>query len=210
MKMNSLLKASAIALGLTLANTSMAQTAPEAQATETATKRADKAERGDRSHRGDKRHHHHRYMKQGHMHGFKGDVGLVVPGYGPVSQKVVDSLELSDAQKAKIEEIKSSIKTQMEERRDSKEHPMAAVAEVRSKQLADGKLDPQAMLEERQKVRESMRDRRGEFSDEWLAVWNDLNDEQQAKVATYFQEVDAKRAERFERMKEKRKERGDK
>lgn len=208
MKMNSLLKVSAIALGLTLANTSMAQVAPDSQTTEAAAKRGDKAERGHRAHHGDKSKRGHHHMKRGkYHHGFKGDVGLLVPGYGPVSQEFVDTLVLSDDQKAKIEAIKADIKQKMDERRESKEHPFAAVAEKRAKQLADKKLDPEAMLKERQKIKESMQDRRGEFTEEWLAVWNDLNDEQQAKIAGYFQEQDVKRAERAEKMKERKEQR---
>lgn len=207
MKMNSLLKVSAIALGLTLANGAMAQTTP-ASPTESTVQRGEKAERGDRAHRGDRGHRgHHHHMMKGGKYGFKGDVGLVVPGYGPVSQELVDTLALSDAQKAKIDEIKADIKQKMEERRESKDHPFAAIAEVRAKQLADNKIDPEAMLKERQKVKESMSERRGEYTQEWLAVWNDLNDEQQAKVATYFQEQNAQRAERAERIKEKKEQR---
>lgn len=210
MKINSFLKVSAIALGLSLANASMAQTAPDTQPTETTQQRADKTDRGHRYHHGDKFRggHHHHHMKGGkHHRGFKGDIGLLVPGYGPVSQDFVDTLELTDDQKAKIADVKAGIKQKMQERRDSKEHPFAAVAEERAKQLADKKLDPEAMLKERENIKESMQDRREEFTEEWLSVWNDLNDEQQTKVAGYFQEQDVKRAERAEKMKEKKQER---
>ena len=212
MKINSLLKVSAIALGLSLAGTSMAQSAPDSQAAEAVSQRADKTERGHHAHQGDKsrRGHHHHGMRGGkYHHGFKGDVGVLVPGYGPVSQEFTDTLALSDDQKSKIEALKAEIKQAMEERRESKEHPFAAVEEKRAKQLAEQKLDPEAMLKERQKIKESMQERHEEFTEEWLAIWNDLNDEQQAKVAGYFQEQDAKRAERAEKRQQKKQERSE-
>ena len=210
MKVNSFLKVSAIALGLTFANASMAQTTAQPQVTESTAQQGERAERDDRAHRGDhakRGHHHYHHMKAGKHPGFKGDVGILVPGYGPVSQEFVDTLGLSDEQKAKIDEVKADIKKQMEERRESKERPFADVKELRAKQLADKKLDPKAMLKEHEKIKESMQDRREEFTKEWLDVWADLNDEQQAKIADYFQEQDAKRAERAEKFKEKKEQR---
>lgn len=127
--------------------------------------------------------------------------GMMVPGYGPVPQDVVDSLNLTDDQKDKIAKVKADIQEKMQERRNAQNRPFAAMAELRAKQLADGKLDPEAILKQRDELRETMQDRRGEFTDEWIEVWKDLSDEQQAKISEYFKDAKAARADR---MKNKR------
>ncbi|MDO5666504.1 MAG: Spy/CpxP family protein refolding chaperone [Alcaligenaceae bacterium] len=190
MNTKTFLKASIISLGLTLGSTAaMAQAGPGAG--QGMQQGADGVQRGmKQGPRADMR-------KQGRMmqdcqmtygqRGFQG-FAMMVPGYGPVPQDVVDSLNLSDAQKDKIAKIKASVQDKMQQRWDSR--PFTAMVELRNKQLADGKLNPEEIIKEREKLRDSMQDRRGEFTDEWIEVWNDLNDEQQAKLAEYFKDTD--------------------
>lgn len=203
MKMKSFLNASAIALGLALGSTTvLAQESASSQAPEVNAQRGDGAQRGAQAPRGEMRKQD-RKAGDKRMRGHK-NFGMIVPGFGPVTQEVVDSLNLSDAQKEKIAELKSKTQKNMKERSGSQDLPFATMLETRSQQLADGKLNPKEMVEQREKLRESMQERRNEYTEEWLAVWNDLNDEQQAKLATYFKEVEATRGQRFQRMKDKR------
>lgn len=202
MNTKSFLKASVAALALAFSSTAvMAQsTSADAAATQQDTKCGVNGESGPRGHKQHKpMHGRMNHDKRGFN--FK-DVGLLVPGFGPVPQAVVDSLELTDAQKDKIAQAKSKIEEKRQKMAENrKEHrPFAEVSELRAKQLEEGKLDPKAILKEREKQREQMKDQHEAFTDEWIAVWNDLNDEQQAKVAAYFKEHASK--ERAPKMRD--------
>lgn len=194
MKFNSLLKASVLALSLAVAGTAAAQGnqgGPKPSAA--AEKRAEwrEARGGDCDFRG-------------HMFGMSEQVAFVVPGYGPVTNEFAASLNLTDEQNEKIAAVKAKIIDQAEARRDQRGGPFVEMAELRKKQLADNKMDPEALLKKRDELRDTWQDRRGEFTDDWLEVWNALDDEQQAKLAGYFRDMDEKRAQR---MKDKRRNR---
>lgn len=212
MKINSLLKVSVLALSLGLTNHAMAQANAEDQLPEMTSEQDRQADRDERSRDGNKMHRkgkrpYHAYEMKDSERAFQEDMALFVPGYGPVSQEVVDTLNLTDDQKDKIEDIKKKAKEQMEEYRESENKPFQKMSEKRSEQLAEKKLDPKAILKEQDSIKKEMDKHRDKFNKDWLAVWNDLDDDQQAKVAAYFDEKESRRAEHMEKRKEMREKR---
>lgn len=192
MKMSSILKASVLALGLSLSSTAVfAQDTTDNQTPGVNAPRGDSAQRGAQGPRGEMR----KDRKDKRM--YTQNFGMIVPGFGPVSQEVVDSLDLSDKQKEKIAKLKEKAQKKMKGRFNDGERPYQAMFEMRQQQLEAGKLDPKAMVKQRDNLRDSMKALHNEYTDEWLEVWDDLNNEQQAKIATYFKEFDATRGQRM-------------
>lgn len=192
MKISPVLKASVLALGLSLGSTAVfAQDTTDNQSPGVNAPRGDNAQRGAQGPRGEMR----KDRKDKRM--YAKNFGMIVPGFGPVSQEVVDSLDLSDKQKEKIAKLKDKAQKKMKGRLNADERPYQAMFEMRKQQLEAGKLDPKAMVEQRDKLRESMQELRDEYTEEWLELWDDLNNDQQAKIATYFKEFDATRGQRM-------------
>lgn len=117
------------------------------------------------------------------------NAGMMVPGYGPVPQRVVDTLALSDDQKALVAAAKSEQEAVRSAHRDAMKQGFGQ----RGQSLQEGKVDPRAALEARQARRDQMRAQGEQVQEKWLAVWDGLNAEQQKVLATHFQE----RAEKF-------------
>lgn len=180
MNTKSFLKASVAALALALGSTAvLAQAGPgDGQGMQQGAQQRGQGYDGTRPYM----HKHMKYDRRGYQ-----DFAMMVPGFGPVPQEIVDSLNLTDTQKDKMAKVKASIEEKMQQRMETR--PFVAMAELRAKQLADGKLNPKEIIKEREKYRELMQERRGEFTDEWIEVWDDLNDEQQAKLAEYFKDL---------------------
>lgn len=136
--------------------------------------------------------HHHRH---GHRH--LRDAAMWVPGYGPLNKEFVDTLALNEDQLKLIEAAKAEQKAGRSERREA----MKLAHQARLEQLKSGKLDPEAALKQKDEGMQKARDERRKADDKWLAVWDELDDSQQQKVAAHFNE----RAEKFAKRAEKRK-----
>lgn len=138
------------------------------------------------------RHHHHRHGKR-HLH----DAAMWVPGYGPLSKDVVESLSLTDSQVKLVDAAKAEQKANRGERREAMKSARAAKAE----QFKSGVIDPQAALKQRDEAHQKVQAERRAVDQKWLAVWDALDDSQRQTVAAHFKE----RAEKFAQHAEKRK-----
>ncbi|MCC2595473.1 hypothetical protein LKR43_03875 [Pusillimonas sp. MFBS29] len=141
---------------------------------------------------------HHRHGHR-HGHGRMHDAAMWVPGYGPLDKEFVDTLSLNDDQLKLVEAARAEQKAGRAERRDA----MKAAHKEKLEQLKSGKLDPQAALKQKDEGRQKLMDERRKVDEKWLAVWKGLDDSQQQKVATHFNE----RAEKFAKRMQERKDR---
>lgn len=152
---------------------------------------ADTAKDGRKAHRGG-RHEARRHA----------DRGLMIPGVGPLSTKLLEELELTDAQKVQLNDAKEAQKTLSQERRDL----MKKAFEERNAQLEQGKLDPRASISAMEAAHAAQADKRKEVQEKWLGLWDALEPAQQEKVVKHLNE----RKERHARHDRKRHENGGK
>ena len=134
---------------------------------------------GYRGHKHDGKHH-------GKRHGQR-DVAraaLVVPGYGGISQKFLDTLALTDAQKGLLEQAQQARKSLWSGQKDQ----MKSQRDARKAELSSGKIDPRAAIEARQTRRDTMVKIQAEMTAKWLAVWDSLDDTQRGKIAAHLAE----------------------
>ncbi len=142
---------------------------------------APRFERGQRGHAKGQSARCGRDFRHGGMHMKRGGMGraddaMWVPGYGPVSQEVVDSLALTTEQQALLTQAREAGFGKMARGERPGER-------MRS---ADGAVDPHAALERRAEWREQQQARRDEHQKLWLAVWDALDDGQKETLSTYF------------------------
>lgn len=137
-------------------------------------------------------HHHHRH------HPRMGKAALLVPGYGPIPQDVVDSLSLTDAQTALIEDAKTFFQ----------DHRKAQHEKFKEKRQAERTvpttLDPHAALKRQDARFSAMQEFRAEGSQKWLAVWDSLDDGQQQTLTDYVVKRGEERTKRKAEYREKR------
>lgn len=130
-------------------------------------------------HQGQRDHQH----RGKHHQGINKERGaLMVPGYGAVSQKFLDSLALTDAQKALVDQAQQTQKSVREDQKDI----MKQQRESRKAQLAEGKIDPRAQLEARQVQHARMLKVHAEIDAKWLSVWDALDAGQREKIAMHL------------------------
>ena len=67
-------------------------------------------------------------------------------------------------------------------------------------QLDSGKLDPRALVEQSEKSREAFGPQAKQVRDQWLAVWDSLNDTQRGQVTKFVKERQDRMQERHARM----------
>ena len=67
-------------------------------------------------------------------------------------------------------------------------------------QLDSGKLDPRALLDQSDKSRDQFSTQAKQVRDQWLAVWDSLNDAQRTQVTQMLKDRQAKMQERHARM----------
>ncbi|HLU20399.1 MAG TPA: hypothetical protein VKZ66_10615 [Pusillimonas sp.] len=186
------IKLAAIAAAVSLSGVALAQPS-------TATPAGPAVEQSGQS--PDAKRHSHRSHKHGHMHRHHFQkAALVVPGYGALSEKAVETLKLNEAQVKLVEEAREAQKAQ-------RKNHFASLKEQRAERLQalkDGKLDPKAALEQSQEKRKAMLDQHDKTAAKWLAVWDSLDDGQRKQVAQQFAEKAEKRAERIKKHAERR------
>lgn len=177
----------AITAGL-LSAPSIAATADSAAPSATQQSAAPGASEAKKEHRG-----HHR------RHGHMGRDGLLIPGLGPVSKAQLESLKLDAKQQGLVEQARTAQRDLFKSRHE-------AGADRRSlldKQLADGKLDPRALMASSESGREQFLAQKGQVRDKWLAVWDSLNDTQRGQVAELIKARQARMKERHEQRAER-------
>lgn len=118
--------------------------------------------------------------------------GLWIPGLGPVSKAQFDQLKLGDKQQALLKTAQDGQRSLHEAMRASggQRHDLLKA------QLDSGKLDPRALLEQSDKSRDQFGTQAKQVRDQWLAVWDSLNDAQRTQVTQMLKERQAKMQER--------------
>lgn len=169
---------------------------------------------GHQGHQGHHGHHgHHGHFK---AHGFHhGDesmhgryaerVGLIVPGYGVVSRDFVDGMGLNEAQLKLIEEARESARELRQARKDR----IKSARETRAEQFKADTFNPEQALKQAQERRAQWQEERDQIDQKWLAVWNSLDSQQQARVATHLKDKAEKAQQRAEQREERRQQRAE-
>ncbi|MFF7397838.1 hypothetical protein ACFZAI_15385 [Achromobacter sp. NPDC008082] len=125
--------------------------------------------------------------------------GLFIPGLGPVSKAQVDQLKLDDKQQALF-------KTAQDGQRSLHDAMRAAGAkrhDLLKSQLDSNKLDPRALATQSEQSRDQFSTQAKQVRDQWLAVWDSLNDTQRGQVTKIVKEREAKMQERHAKMEER-------
>ncbi|QKH38638.1 hypothetical protein FOC84_28375 [Achromobacter pestifer] len=122
--------------------------------------------------------------------------GLFVPGLGPVTKAQVAELKLDDKQQALFKTAQDGQRSLHEAMRASggKRHDLLKA------QLDSGKLDPRALVEQSEKSREAFGPQAKQVRDQWLAVWDSLNETQRGQVTKFVKERQDRMQERHARM----------
>lgn len=193
-----ILKLAAIAAAVSVQGVALAQPAsgPAAAKVEQTTSASPDVKRNKDAHR----HHKHRRHMHGHGHHHHHRAAMLVPGYGPLGEKTVEALNLSDDQKKLLEEARDSQKAERTERFEA----MKEKRKDRLETLKSGTLDPRAALKESEDARKSALERREQITGKWLAVWDSLDEAQQKQVAQHFAQRAEHRAERMQKHAERR------
>src|SRR5690606_12860806 len=124
---------------------------------------------------------HHRGGKHGHHHFGMYKDGFMSHGVGPRSTKQAEALELDGSQKSAFDAPRQS----QDALRQSMREAGAQRHDLLKSQLADGKLDPRALVASADEGREQFRQQAGEVQGKWLAAWDTLNDGQRKQVAEW-------------------------
>src|SRR5690606_26284483 len=151
---------------------------------------------------------HHGFHKAGH-HGGKGmhrhhgaqlqRAGLIVPGYGVVSRDFVDGMGLNEEQLKLVDEARKSAR----ELRQNRKERVKAAREARAELFKSDSFNPEQALKQADERRAQLAAERREIDEKWVAVWNALDANQQARITVHLKE----KAERAEKRAEKREER---
>lgn len=122
--------------------------------------------------------------------------GLFIPGLGPVSKAQVAELKLDAKQEALFKTAQDGQRSLHEAMRAAggKRHDLLKA------QLDSGKLDPRALIEQSEKRRDQFGPQAKQVRDQWLAVWDSLNDTQRGQVTKIVKEREARMAERHAKM----------
>ena len=141
-----------------------------------------------------------RTLHEGRHDGFHKGMhdGVYFPGLGPVS-KQLEQLKLDDKQQALV-------KTAQDSQRGLRDAMRAAGAkrhDLLKSQLDSGKLDPRALISQSEQNRGQFDTQMKQARDQWLAVWDSLNDAQRSQVASMLKERQARMEQRHARMQER-------
>lgn len=122
--------------------------------------------------------------------------GLFIPGLGPVSKAKLAELKLDAKQEALFKTAQDGQRSLHEAMRASggKRHDLLKA------QLDSGKLDPRALMEQSEKSRDQFGPQAKQVRDQWLAVWDSLNETQRGQVTKIVKEREARMAERHANM----------
>lgn len=129
---------------------------------------------------------HHKRMRRHHR-----EIGMWVPGYGPLTDTAVQSLALNDSQV----KLLADAKTAQKEQRTAGREAMKTARAAKLEQLKSGKIDPRAAIKASEAIHQKAAGEHKKDSEKWLAVWDSLDAAQQQKVAAYFSQRAEKKAE---------------
>lgn len=147
--------------------------------------------------------HHGAKGMHGQRHGQMRRAGLIVPGYGVVSRDFVAGMGLNDDQLKLIEDARKAA----QELRDNRKERVKAEREARGERFKADELDPVQALKQADERREQWQAERRQIDEKWIAVWNSLDTDQQARVTNYLKERAEKAQKRAEKFEERKKQR---
>jgi len=130
--------------------------------------------------------------------------GLLIPGLGPVSKAQVAELKLDAKQEALFKTAQEGQRSMLEAMRADR----GTRHDLLKSQLDSGKLDPRALIEQSEKRRDAFGPQAKQVRDQWLAVWDSLNDTQRGQVTKIVKEREARMAERHAKMEARHGEKG--
>ncbi|AZY49309.1 Spy/CpxP family protein refolding chaperone [Bordetella avium] len=120
------------------------------------------------------------------------DDGIWIPGIGPLSKVQVDGLKLDAKQQALFDKAHAASQAAMQHHREAGR----ARQELLDAQIKAGKLDPRALEADADKRHAQFEAQRVQVRDQWLAVWDSLNDGQRAQVTQLVKERQDRQHER--------------
>ena len=118
-------------------------------------------------------------------HREKNGMALMVPGFGSVKHKVVNSLKLNDSQMKLLADAQAA-----QDAFQKSLHDLKRTARQEQKaQLDTGKIDPHAAQKAADDMwKKDMGASRDQLTQKWLAVWDSLDSAQQQKITTYLKQ----------------------
>lgn len=120
-----------------------------------------------------------RHEHQRHARSQQRDIAFMIPGYGPVGKKTLDSLKLTDSQQQKV----NAAQAEQQALRAAHKSTMKSNMQARFAQLEEGRIDPRAALQAMQATQQEMSQHRLDVAKKWLQAWEALDADQQ-KVLT--------------------------
>ncbi len=135
-------------------------------------------------------HHHKRHRGSAHHSSghYRGSYGqsrryarpvMWVPGYGGVTQQIVDSLELTSKQEDLLTQAQDATR---KNKVSWSRKPQKTLGTTRSEKT----IDPHSMLEDRKEQHTERQAKREAQTEKWLALWDALEPEQQEAVSDYI------------------------
>jgi len=115
-----------------------------------------------------------------------------MPGMGNLPASLVEQLALTDKQKVALMDAQTAASAMKASGKQMREAHRASMG----KTATQDSFDPRAMIEQQNKMRESMQANREAVQKKWLSFWDSLSKEQQAKVADYMKQSMAQRGNR--------------
>ena len=138
-------------------------------------------------------------MHEGRHDGFHKGMhdGVYFPGLGPVSKKQLEQLKLDDKAAGAGQDGPG------QPARSARRHARRRRHDLLKSQLDSGKLDPRALISQSEQNRGQFDTQMKQARDQWLAVWDSLNDAQRSQVASMLKERQARMEQRHARMQER-------
>ena len=150
-----------------------------------------------------KAHGYHHGGKGMHRHHHAQRAGLVVPGYGVVSRDFIDGMGLNDEQLKLIEEAREAAR----EQREARKSRIKEAREARADRFKADTLNPEQALKQADETRAQWQAERRQIDEKWIAVWNSLDADQQARVSAHLKDKAERARKRAEQREERREQR---
>lgn len=140
------------------------------------------------------------------MHRQMIDAAMMLPGYGPIPQEVVESLSLDSRQAELLKDAKAFMDQSHSAKRER--YGKSGIS-PRSMKLTEP-VDPHAAVKAQEERFAAMQQTRAQSTQKWLAVWDSLESGQQQTLSEYVVKQANERAEyRAKRKSEHQKRRAD-
>lgn len=115
-----------------------------------------------------------------------------IPGVGQLPASLIEELALTDKQKVALLDAQTAAKGMQESRKQLRNAHRESIRQSANQES----FDPRVMIEQQNKMRESMQASRDAVQKKWLSFWDGLSKEQQAKVSAFMKQKMTQRANR--------------